>query len=204
MPTASPERTRTTARGTATRERILETAVDLLLTHGYSGLRIATICERADVAPTSLYWHFGSKAGLMNAIIERTSGDHLDRIREASALGAGPAERLDALIASIRDLVLTQPLGSLTGVALVSEGQHATPELLDALRSARRVELEVISEDLAAELGDRATYAGALATMIIAIANYAAIIYRIDPDELEVDRILGALREALSLLAGSA
>jgi hypothetical protein len=52
------------------------------------------------------------------------------------ALGAfaeRPAERLDRLIAGIRGLVTTQPLGPLTGVAIIGEGRHVTPELRDAI-----------------------------------------------------------------------
>ena len=55
MLAAKSRKARTNARGEASREQILEAAVGLLRDHGYAGLSIARVCERADVAPTSVY-----------------------------------------------------------------------------------------------------------------------------------------------------
>ena len=157
MLAARSRRARTNSRGEATREQLLAAAVELLREKGYAGLSIAAVCARADVAPTAVYWHFGNKAGLMEAVLARISGGYVERIRAEVAAAERPAERLDRLIAGIRALVTTQPLGSLTGVAIVGEGRHVTPELREALRSAREREFEVIAGEFAAVLGgDRA------------------------------------------------
>ena len=196
--------TRSTARGDATREAILEAAVELLRERGFGGLRIAQICERADIAPPSLYWHFGSKAGLMESVVARVGGDHVERIRAAVATAhGGIADRLDALVTGMRDLVTTQPFGSLTSIALASEGPRVTPELQRALKDARRAELGLVTAEIEAHLGEHASHAGAIATLIISAANYAALVYRIDHDAAELDRILGALREAILILSAT-
>lgn len=202
MKAARSRRGRSTKRGNASREHILEAAIEVLKERGYAGLSISAVCDKVDIAPTSIYWHFGSKAGLMEAVIERI-GIHAHRIRESvTGAGSDPTARLEQLIASIRDLVLEQPFGSLTGVALLSEGRHATPELRATLKAARRKELEMAAGEIQAELGNDAPYAESLATMITACANYAALVYRSEEDEAEVDRILEALRTVLQLIIG--
>jgi AcrR family transcriptional regulator len=201
---ARARRSRTNSRGEATREQLLESAVDLLRERGYAGLSIAAVCARADVAPTAVYWHFGSKAGLMEAVIARISGGHAERIRADAATAADPVERLDRLVAGIRALVTTQPLGSLTGVAIVGEGRHVTDELRAALRSARARELELIAGEFAGALGGERAVGETLAVLVLACTNYAALCYRIDHDAVEVDRILAGLRDAIVRLAGLA
>jgi AcrR family transcriptional regulator len=197
-------RLRSNSRGDLTREQLLGAAVDLLREKGYAGLSIAALCERADVAPTSVYWHFGSKAGLMEAVIARISGGYAERIRAEVASADPPAERLDLLIAGIRTLVTTQPLGSLTGVAIVGEGRHVTPELRDVLRGASEREFETIARDFAEATDAPREAAETLAVLTLACANYAAICYRLDGDVHRVDRILAGLRDAIvRLVAGS-
>lgn len=200
---ARSKRARTNSRGDATREQLLEAAVALLREKGYAGLSIAALCDRADVAPTAVYWHFGSKAGLMEAVITRISGGHVERIRAELADAEGPDRRLDLLIAGIRALVTTQPMGSLTGVAIVGEGRHVTPELREVLRAAREREFEVIARDFAAAMGGEREAGGTLAVLSLACSNYAAVVYRLDQDAREVDRILAGLRDAIvRLVAG--
>jgi AcrR family transcriptional regulator len=186
MLAARSRRGRTNSRGDATREQILEAAVELLGEMGYAGLSISAVCDRADVAPTAIYWHFGNKAGLMEAVIARIGGSS-DRIL-AEVAAAEPAERLDRLIAEIRALVTTQPLGSLTGVAIVGEGRHVTPE-------------EAVAAGFAAALGAEHAAGETLAGLVLACTNYAALWYRIDHDVDEVDRILAGLRAAIVGLA---
>lgn len=196
--------TRASARGEATREQLLESAVGLLAERGYAGLSIAAVCARAGVAPTAVYWHFASKAGLMEAVIARISGGYAERIRAHVADAEAPAERLDRLIAGIRDLVTSQPLGSLTGVAVIGEGRHVTPELREALRRAREDERAMIAGEFAAALGGEPGLGQTLATLALACTNYAALSYRMDRDVAEVDRILAGLRDAIERLATTA
>jgi AcrR family transcriptional regulator len=196
MIAARSRRARTNARGEASRGRILDAADSVLLERGYSGLSIAAVCERADVAPTSVYWHFGSKAGLMEAVLLR-SGGHADQIRRRAVRAATPEARLAALLEGVRGLVLSQPLGSLTGVAVVSEGRHATPELLEALRTARARERAEIAEAFAAEFEGDGPRPETLAIAATALTNYAALCARTGGDEQEVDEVLAALEDLL-------
>ena len=59
-----------TDKGEATRERILEASVELFELGGFHNMRINKICEKVELSPTSVYWHFGSKAGLVQAVLQ--------------------------------------------------------------------------------------------------------------------------------------
>jgi AcrR family transcriptional regulator len=202
MPIAKSKPVRTNARGERTRAQLLESAVALLEERGYAGLSIAALCEHAAVAPTAIYWHFGSKAGLMEAVLGRIDGGFVERIRVDVAATTDPDERLDRLIAGIRELVTTQPLGSLTGIAIVSEGAHVAPELKASLRSAREREFATIAGEFSAVQGIEPALGETLTVLVLACSNYAGLCFRMEHDYDEVDRVLAGLRDAITRLAG--
>ncbi|HVV08478.1 TetR/AcrR family transcriptional regulator [Amycolatopsis sp.] len=56
---------------TPSRELILDVAERLMSENGYAGTPVSAICKAAGVSVTSLYWHFGSKEGLLASVMER-------------------------------------------------------------------------------------------------------------------------------------
>lgn len=59
--------------GARTRERVLEAAADLIARQGYAATSIAQISQRSGSNPASIYWAFGSKEGLLAAVMERAA-----------------------------------------------------------------------------------------------------------------------------------
>ena len=59
-------------------ERILDAAMREFAKHGFAGARVERIVSRADVSPRSLYYHFGSKRGLYDAVRERLRSQHFN------------------------------------------------------------------------------------------------------------------------------
>ena len=53
-----------------TRERLLETAIDMFAEKGYAGTSVREIVEQAGVSKPVLYYYFQSKEGLFLAILE--------------------------------------------------------------------------------------------------------------------------------------
>lgn len=60
-------------RCTVTRERILDTAIGLFSTKGYSGATTREIAQQAGVAEVTLFRHFASKEKLLEAVISHYS-----------------------------------------------------------------------------------------------------------------------------------
>jgi AcrR family transcriptional regulator len=58
------------ARSEATRQKIIDSAVDLINEIGYPAAGLADIIERAELTKGALYYHFDSKEALATAIIE--------------------------------------------------------------------------------------------------------------------------------------
>jgi len=59
-----------------TRERILDAAARLFTAHGFAGTSIRMITGDAGVPVALVNYHFGSKRGLMEAVMERALGRH--------------------------------------------------------------------------------------------------------------------------------
>ena len=57
--------------GEETRERILHAALSLISENGYSATSVSAIGQAAGVRVNSIYWAFGSKEGLLAAVMER-------------------------------------------------------------------------------------------------------------------------------------
>lgn len=69
-----PTRHRLTKRqeiGARSREEILDVALRLMSEQGYDGASIARIAAESGRPASSIYWHFGSKAGVLAAVMER-------------------------------------------------------------------------------------------------------------------------------------
>lgn len=58
----------------ATRQRLIEAASDLFAERGYVGASVGDVAERSGISRGSIGWHFGSKDGLLWAVIEAAFG----------------------------------------------------------------------------------------------------------------------------------
>ena len=86
----------------AAAERILKAAMREFANHGFAGARVERILKRANVSPRSLYYHFGSKQGLYDAVREHLRAQHFqDFVR-----GVTDEPLVDRLLANI-DVAMT-------------------------------------------------------------------------------------------------
>jgi AcrR family transcriptional regulator len=104
-----------------TRERILAATRDLLVQNGYRSASLDEIARTADVARATVYYQFGSKGGLLEALvadIEKRAGQAA--VRDAVE-HADPAQALrQAFLAGCRFWAAEHPLvRRLTGLAAV-------------------------------------------------------------------------------------
>ena len=81
-----------------TRSLILHHAIDLFYERGLDGVGVAELCRTIGVSKETLYRHFGSKDGLIDAVVQARS----DRVSEwlvnaADLAGPDPSDRLAAV-----------------------------------------------------------------------------------------------------------
>src|SRR4051794_2783910 len=133
-----------------TRERILAATRDLLVREGYRSTSLDEIARTADVARATVYYQFGSKAGLLQALVA-------DIERRAGQAGVGGAVEVDdpadalrlAFLEGCRFWAAEHPIvRTLTGLAAVDSDierviaevqQHRLPlltELVERLSAA--------------------------------------------------------------------
>ena len=126
------ESRRPTARGAATRARIVEAAADLVYRQGASGTSLEDIMAASATSKSQVYHYFADKDGLMRAVIElqtrRVTGDHAARLQAVDSL-----EGLRGWAASV--IAMNKAAGAVGGCPLGS----LASELADRSESAREM-----------------------------------------------------------------
>jgi AcrR family transcriptional regulator len=81
-----------------TRAAIVEAATPLLYERGLDGVGVAELCARLGVSKETLYRHFGTKDGLVRAVLEARSGRvHAWMATAVAAAGDEPVDQLAAV-----------------------------------------------------------------------------------------------------------
>ena len=97
-----------------TRERLVESARELLWERGYVGTSPKAIQERAGAGQGSMYHHFHGKPDLALAAIRRSAEDMRGRAEAAFSGPGSVIERVDAYLRRERDALRGCPVGRLT------------------------------------------------------------------------------------------
>jgi len=135
------------------RDRILDAATKLLYVEGIQ-VGINRIIARADVTPTTLYRHFGSKDRLVAAVLERWSAEWLRRLRHwVDRPGTQSEARLSALWDALDQWLATDGFrGSLIANAATGLGGYPDHPA-QAVIAEHRMALRRFLEDLARSAG---------------------------------------------------
>ena len=179
-----------------TREQIIRTARELLMTRSYLGFSFQDVADRVGIRKPSLYHHFPTKDALAVAILERARTTF---VRWSSSLQLTAAKKLDAYILMYRDT-----LGA--GRAMCPAGSLAPGwDVVDAsvqreVRAIRQAQVDWLSE-VFAELGERAPRARARASHMFALCQGALATARMTGDVADFDEIIGTARKATPLTA---
>jgi AcrR family transcriptional regulator len=72
---------------------ILEKALGLFAERGYEAVGVAELCEASLVTKPTLYHYFGSKRGLLDAILAERGGILVSRVKEAAVYVPGDRAR---------------------------------------------------------------------------------------------------------------
>jgi AcrR family transcriptional regulator len=71
----APQRAGGKRRDPLTQQAIVDTALRILDAEGLDGLSMRRVADELDTGPASLYWHVGSKDGLLDLIFDRVIGE---------------------------------------------------------------------------------------------------------------------------------
>jgi AcrR family transcriptional regulator len=90
----------------AGRQRILEQAQQLFLTHGYHGVSIRNIAQACGLSNAVLYYHFGSKRNLYFEVLREHIATLTHRLQEAGAIDGTCRERLANIVHAYAEMIL--------------------------------------------------------------------------------------------------
>ena len=87
--------------GERSRQRIREVASELMAERGYVGTSVSAVAKRSRLPASSLYWHFGSKQGLLAAVAAEGGSQWLELIPDWEDLTGSTLERLEQMLHEI-------------------------------------------------------------------------------------------------------
>jgi AcrR family transcriptional regulator len=79
--------------GSGNKAIILEKALELFAERGYEAVGVAELCEASLITKPTLYHYYGSKRGLLDAILAERGGVLAARVKEAAVYAAGDRAR---------------------------------------------------------------------------------------------------------------
>jgi AcrR family transcriptional regulator len=96
-------------RGSRSREAVLDAAQRLMAEQGYEAATVAHLVEEAGVPASSIYHYFGSKEGVLLAVMERGAEGFLETLPQADSLVGSRNEHLDLIVSSIAQGLQQRP-----------------------------------------------------------------------------------------------
>ncbi|MDQ3739811.1 MAG: TetR/AcrR family transcriptional regulator [Actinomycetota bacterium] len=189
--------------GAASREAILDAAEQLMAAHGFAGASISRIEKASGLPASSIYWHFGSKDGVLLAVMQRGAERFFTSLPPTGDYEGSALERLQAALATAARLLDEHPqfLRLLITLGL----QHGDePEVMAIIRGVRRMARERFEEavlDALDELpeAERAAAAAEIGGFGLAVADGAFIARHID-GATDLEPMFRQVGEALTAL----
>jgi len=145
------------AKTPSSRERILLAAKHLFARNGYENTSTVAIAREASTSESQLVKHFGSKQGLLSAILDRGWSNIINRVQALQAGAALPDRLLAMLEAVVVEMESDQELKELMSLearrvrkdshdVLMSRGYRQFSSLFDAVLSEMRGHEQIRSD----------------------------------------------------------
>jgi AcrR family transcriptional regulator len=154
--------------GIEVRDKILETASDLFYKRGVRAVGVDLVVEKAGVAKTSLYRHFGTKDDLIAAFLDREDQDFWSAWDRVAGQHADDARaELDAHLEWIGERVARpnyRGCPQINVAAEFPEADHPARKVAEAHKREMRRRLKLIAERLNAASPDQ--LAGQLSVLV--------------------------------------
>ncbi|MGB5221178.1 MAG: TetR/AcrR family transcriptional regulator [Polyangiales bacterium] len=178
------------------RARILQAGLDLAAESGPSGMTINQVCQRARVKAPAIYYHFGSKEGLLGAVVETVTEAWLDQLEASQPARGDLAERLrvavDGWQAMIEDPA--RPIKLLLSVQI--DGAEHSAEVEASLRRVYERARQLIAGSIRAAAGEVAEV-DVLADQVLGLVQAAALAFHLESDR---ERLRARLRAIARLI----
>jgi AcrR family transcriptional regulator len=188
-------------RGTSTRRRILDAALETLRAEGLAGTTARAIATRGDFNPALIFYHFGSVDELLLAALDRSSEQRMARYREALAGATTLTELLDVMRSLYSEDAQTPHLTAVQELVAGSGfSDEMGPELIRRMQPWVDLAREVIDRILGSSPLRRAVDTRDLAFALIALYLGSEQVARLQGDASSIDKLFAAARRAAPVL----
>ena len=152
-----------------TRTRIFLAADELFCQHGYEGVSVRDVAQRADVNKASVFYYFSSKEELFEEVLQKYFSASREAMQDALESGGTVRERMHRLIEDYWAFMRQNSQYSKLVQGLLLSGDEYLPSVQRALEPLFEWTLEVVSEVSPSEGPTAArqlyvTFAGAVTT----------------------------------------
>ena len=180
-----------------TRTRLLEAAAALFAERGIDAVSVDAVAEAAGRTSGAVYAHFGSKQGLLLALLDEWAHSLVTVIAAEFEL----ADSLDDRLRAVATNVITNPTEQTRRLLLLERelGLRAArdPEVAAALQARSREAQDWLTRGFAAWIAD-GLLPGSVAPRVLAITFRALVVgieslRAIDPETMDTDTVAAAL-----------
>ena len=117
------------------KEKLLATAIELFSSKGYQATSVRDIANAMGMTVSNIYHYFGSKEGLLRAIMGHYSQILLDQLREVVSRELAPLERFRLLLSTHLKVAGTRPREN---KIFLLDDERLTPEGREDSRDVQR------------------------------------------------------------------
>ncbi|MHC9295872.1 TetR/AcrR family transcriptional regulator [Mycobacterium sp. LTG2003] len=189
--------TRRQQQGVSSREQILDATERLMATRGYAATSISDIRKACGLPASSIYWHFGSKDGVLAAVMERGA----DRFFAAIPADGSIDEQLSVLAALQSD----HP-EFLRFLYLLALERSDDPVVTEVVRRVRDTAISrfagavrrLLPTGIAPDRAERLT--AELTAFAVAQSDGVFFARHLEPDDIDVTRMYRRLWQAVTAL----
>jgi AcrR family transcriptional regulator len=171
-------------RGARSRETVLDAAERVMAEHGYAGASINAIVKEAGIPISSVYHYFGSKDGVLLAVMERGANRFFDDLPDPDERIGSAADHLSAVIGVSVAALEEHP--DFLKLVVVMAAQPPAGEAAHAHEVVTRVRDQALRRlrkqlGLAFDRDPRSALIGRLARFSLAVVDGAFIAAQADP-----------------------
>ena len=193
--------------GESSRNGILDAATSLLAERGYAGMSVSALSKASGVASSSIYWHFGSKDGVLAAVVERRIMQFFMRHPDSRLSPGTPVQRLQAMIRGSAEAFESEPDPLRLLLLLTLESHQGTAGSSDAINRLRSRAADRWNDAITDAAGGAAEVGGIpvadLAVFCRAVAD-GALIAGLADDDVRTSDVYDTLSGVLTALLASA
>jgi len=195
----TPRPDRRKQKGRVSRERILEAAIQLFSERGYAGTGVHEIARRAGIEKAALYWHFGSKEGLLAAVLDRADAEIVESIYKKVSQSGTSDERLDLFVNGLRRLAAERGHMVRLMLSIAIERAHVSAEARAAVQRVFDRTRAAVVQGFEQALGVKLPDTDLIARLALAYLDEAGVRGAVDPEGAEHDRFFAHLRRLIAL-----